>query len=543
MRCSSLFVATALFKQTLRGLPMLLLVSACQLKAPSEPQPGATAVSASAVGSRVVNLPAAPKPIEGLVEYSDRFQNFAVNPIYKARQKPVSVFAADVDSVAYSYMRKRLNQGYLPQKSALRLEELVNYFDYQYPVPQSADKPFAAQVVVHDSPWAENRQLIHLGIQGYKLTPKQTPAANLVFLLDVSLSMQAADRLPLVQQAMAMLLSKRQVTDTVAIVAYSEAAAIVLPPTKVAQRSKILKALRSLQAQGLSGGVAGIQLAYELAEKHFKPQGINRIFLATDGDFNFGAMDHQQLKALVQRKAAEGIYLSVLGFGQGNYRDVMMQSLAQSGKGTAAYIDTLGEAQRVLIHESRATLFPIAQDLKFQVEFNPETVDEYRLLGYETRLLRREDFNNDNIDAGDIGSGHRVTAIYEVALVDSGGAAMDKLRYGTAAAGEQRQAKNRELAFLSIRYKLPGKSRSKRLTVPVYANAEPASGLLKQEVNFATAVAGFAQLLQGGSYLTNWSYDHAIALALRNRGDDPYGYRNEFVQLVRKAKIAKSIEY
>lgn len=473
-------------------------------------------------------------------KYRDDFENFETNPVMLVSENPVSTFSADVDTASYSFVRRRLNAGYLPEKAAVRLEEMVNYFDYDYPAPENPEQPFSASIYVHDSPWAKDKKLIHIGIQGYEIEADQQPDSNLVFLLDVSGSMNSPDKLPLVKQSMELLISQLKPDDTIAITVYAGAAGTVLPPTKVRDKATIIEAMNKLEAGGSTAGAEGIQLAYQLAEQNFDPDAVNRIILATDGDFNVGINDREQLKGFVERKRQEGIYLSVLGFGQGNYHDHLMQTLAQNGNGVAGYIDTLSEAQKVLVHEATSSLFPIATDLKLQVEFNPATVREYRLLGYETRALKREDFNNDKVDAGDIGSGHSVTAIYEIALTGSEGNMIDDLRYADKDNGNA-NSKSNELAFIKIRYKLPGEETSKLLEFPIVAGGEQ-NEAIKHEVNFATAAAGFAQLLKDGKYLQDWDYDDALELAQANKGEDEYGYRTEFVQLIRKAGVAKGME-
>ena len=353
--------------------------------------------------------------------------------------------------------------------------------------------------------------------------------------------MNAPDKLPLVKQSIKLLLKTLKPTDTIAIVVYAGAAGTVLEPTKVAQAAKIIEALDQLKAGGSTAGGEGLQLAYQLAESNFDEQAVNRIMLATDGDFNVGLSDPEQLTDFVERKRQNGIYLSVIGFGQGNYKDALMQSLAQNGNGIAAYIDTLGEAQKLFVEEATSSLFPIANDLKIQVEFNPAVVNEYRLLGYETRALKEEDFNNDKVDAGDIGSGHSVTAIYEVTLNGQPGSYLDESRYASDDSSAVSDA-SAELGYLKIRYKLPGEERSQLLEQPIMsaANVSPA---IMQEVNFATAVAGFAQLMKDGKYTGQWSLDDAFNLALANKGEDYYGYRGEFTQLIRQAKVAEEAEF
>jgi Ca-activated chloride channel family protein len=340
---------------------------------------------------------------------------------------------------------------------------------------------------------------------------------------------------------MELLLTTLDPDDTVAIAVYAGAAGTVLEPTPVKEKQKIREALRQLTAGGSTAGAQGIRLAYELAQAQFDENAINRVILATDGDFNVGITNQRELQSFIERKREEGTYLSVLGFGQGNYQDALMQTLAQNGNGVAAYIDTLSEAQKVLVHEATSTLFPIATDVKLQLEFNPATVAEYRLIGYETRHLNREDFNNDAVDAGDIGAGHTVTAIYEFTPVGSGARQIEESRY--ARGTRSGTSESNEYAFLKIRYKLPGEDNSKLITEPVtpQSEVEPGARGIGQETAFATAVAGFAQLLKGGKYTGDYDYDDVIEMAQKARGEDPFGYRTEFIQLVRKAKTADAM--
>jgi len=347
--------------------------------------------------------------------------------------------------------------------------------------------------------------------------------------------------LPLVKQSMELLLSTLEPDDTVAIAVYAGAAGTVLDPTPVKDRQKILEAVRRLSAGGSTAGAQGIRLAYELAESQFDEGAINRVILATDGDFNVGIASERELQSFIERKRETGIFLSVLGFGQGNYHDALMQTLAQNGNGVAAYIDTLSEAQKLLVDEATSTLFPIARDVKFQVEFNPTTVAEYRLIGYETRQLNREDFNNDAVDAGDIGAGHTVTAVYEFTPVASSERLIDDSRYAPRA--EIPGGNGDEYAFLKIRYKLPDEENSRLITRPLTPEDHLTLGGqgLGREAGFATAVAAFAQMLKGGRYTGDYSLDDVIQLAQQTKGDDPYGYRTEFIQLVRKAKTAAAM--
>tara|TARA_R110002073_G_scaffold8371_1_gene46215 strand:- start:74323 stop:76554 length:2232 start_codon:yes stop_codon:yes gene_type:complete len=473
----------------------------------------------------------------------DDFEHVEDNPVKRVADEPVSTFSTDVDTASYSFVRRQLNQGVLPQKDAVRSEEMLNYFDYAYPLPASKAEPFSTNVVVSDSPWKAGNKLMHIGIKGYEIAATEQPNTNLVFLLDVSGSMNSPDKLPLVKQSLELLLGQLDENDSVAIAVYAGAAGTVLEPTPANQKQKIMQALNQLSAGGSTAGGEGIALAYQLASANFDKNAVNRVVLATDGDFNVGIRDRDELKGFVEREREKGIYLSVLGFGQGNYHDHLMQELAQNGNGIAAYIDTLSEAQKVLVTEATSSLFPIAQDVKIQVEFNPNTVAEYRLIGYETRALAQEDFNNDAVDAGDIGAGHTVTAIYEFTPVGAD-TLIDPSRYAKASAAEANQSD--EYAFVKLRYKLPGESKSKLIDQPVPAHntvneKSKVAPWVSRETQFGTAVAGFSQLLRGGKYTGDWDYDDALALAQANKGEDLYGYRTELVQLIRKAKIAQGM--
>jgi Ca-activated chloride channel family protein len=506
---------------------------------------GASATYGSGASAGAVNLTlnqqrqqaeaAAPPATTG------RFEQFEINPVKRVADEPVSTFSIDVDTASYSFARRILNQpnlrqgSTLPPMDAVRVEEMINYFDYSWPAPTSRNEPLRPTVTVSDSPWARGRKLVHIGIKGYELPARGKPDVNLVLLMDVSGSMAPADRLPLAKQSVALLLDSLKPTDTVAIAVYAGAAGTVLPPTPVRNRAVIQQALDRLQSGGATAGAQGIQLAYNLAQQGFRKDGINRILLATDGDFNVGIRDRNELKQLVERERGKGIYLSVLGFGQGNYRDEVAQTLAQNGNGVAAYIDTLQEARKVLVQEATSSLFTIASDVKIQVEFNPATVAEYRLIGYETRALAREDFNNDKVDAGDVGSGHKVTAIYEIAPVGSGAQLIDERRYGDARVEADTRGRGNEYGFLKIRYKLPGESESRLMQQAIRQDAGvPAA--VRADVNFSTAVAGFAQLLRGGKYTGSLNYDEVVRKAETALGRDEYGYRAEFVQLARKAR-------
>lgn len=478
----------------------------------------------------------------------DTFTEIDVNPVKVASEEPVSTFSVDVDTASYAFVRRQLNHGLLPQKDAVRIEELINYFDYDYPLPESQEQPFRATVAVYPTPWNAKTKLLHIGIKGHDIVPDKKPRSNLVFLIDVSGSMDQPDKLPLLKNAFRFLVSSLEKDDTVAIVVYAGAAGTVLEPTPVSQKNKILTALDQLQPGGTTAGAEGIRQAYALAEMGFDEQAVNRVILATDGDFNVGITNREELKDFVERKRKTGIYLSVLGFGQGNYNDALMQALAQNGNGNAAYIDNLNEARKVLVDEATSTLFPIAKDVKIQVEFNPAKVAEYRLIGYETRLLKREDFRNDRVDAGDIGSGHAVTALYEIIPVDGDAKWIDELRYktttGTTDGSKQASGpSSKEYAFLKIRYKLPDEDKSRLMTLPITSDLEAGNiAKVDGDLRFAAAVAAFGQLLRDDPFTGEYSFADVITLAEPARGEDRFGYRSEFLNLVRLAKSARALQ-
>lgn len=470
-------------------------------------------------------------------ESRERFASADPNPVKSVATDPVSTFSADVDTASYSYMRRELLGGSLPEPDSVRVEELVNYFPYDWKGPETAEKPFNATVTVMPTPWNKDTELLHIGIKGFETVATEQPSANLVFLIDVSGSMDEDDKLPLLKSAFRLLVGKLKETDTVSIVTYAGDAGVVLEPTAARDRQKILDAIDNLQPGGSTAGAEGIEAAYKLAEKAFKKDGVNRVMLATDGDFNVGPASDEDLKRIIEERRKSGIFLSVLGFGRGNYNDGMMQTLAQNGNGTAAYIDTLAEAQKTLVEEAGSSLFPIAKDVKFQIEFNPERVAEYRLIGYETRILNREDFNNDKVDAGDIGSGHRVTAIYEVTPKGSPAVLNDPLRYGKADAATTQAAGTSELAFLKMRWKKPDGDKSELVTMPVTdANAVADVNAASTDIRFSVAVAAFGQKLKGVSALQDYAYGSILGLAEAAKGNDPFGYRAEFVKLVQLAQ-------
>ncbi|MEO1787189.1 MAG: VWA domain-containing protein [Pseudomonadota bacterium] len=480
--------------------------------------------------------PMRPQPLPGDVD-TERYEDAEINPVKLVADTPVSTFSIDVDTAAYANVRRFINNGTLPPKDAVRIEELINYFDYAYPRPGEDGGPFASHVTVTPSPWADGRKLIHIGIQGYELELTERPPLNLTLLIDVSGSMGQPNKLPLAKKALGMLVDQLGDQDTVSIAVYAGAAGEILPPTPGTEKGKILAAFEALDAGGSTAGGEGLRLAYNLAERNLDPDGVNRVMLLTDGDFNVGINDPERLEDFISRKRETGIYLSVLGFGQGNYNDALMQTLAQSGNGMASYVDTLNEARKVLSDDLTGNLFPIADDVKIQVEFNPATVAEYRLIGYETRLLNREDFNNDAVDAGDIGAGASVTAIYEITAVGSDARLIDDSRYTPTPAPEGMAD---EYAFLKLRHKLPGEAASTLTTLPITLSDRVADiGDAPSWTRFATAVAGYGQLLRGDPYTApNWGFDQVIELAQTAKGDDPFGYRAEFINLARLAKTA-----
>ncbi|PCK79102.1 vWA domain-containing protein [Rhizobium sophoriradicis] len=469
----------------------------------------------------------------------ERFANAAANPIKSVATDPVSTFSADVDSASYSFVRRSLTGGAMPDPQSVRVEEMINYFPYDWPRPENAEQPFKATVTVMPTPWNHDTELMHVAIKGYDIAPATAPHANLVFLIDVSGSMDESDKLPLLKSSFRLLVNKLKADDTVAIVTYAGNAGTVLEPTRVSEKSKILSAIDRLEPGGSTGGAQGIGAAYDLAQRAFVKDGVNRVILATDGDFNVGPSSDEDLKRIIEEKRKEGIFLTVLGFGRGNLNDSLMQTLAQNGNGSAAYIDTLAEAQKTLVDEAGSTLFPIAKDVKFQVEFNPERIAEYRLIGYETRALKREDFNNDRVDAGDIGSGHSVTAIYEITPKGSPAVMNDDLRYGAAdkaSAETPSSAHQGELAFVKMRYKRPGEDKSVLITTPVDDNNTVATiDAAPGDVRFSVAVAAFGQKLSRTSALDAYSYQAIGDLAAASRGTDAFGYRSDFLGLIRLA--------
>jgi len=460
-------------------------------------------------------------------EDRDNYARYRDNPVLAAQEQPVSTFGVDVDTGSYTNVRRLLNEGRLPPADAVRAEEFINYFDYGYAAPDSRKQPFSIVTELSAAPWNPARQLLKIGIQGYRVAPQDIPAANLVFLVDTSGSMADRDKLPLIKGALKQLVAQLRPQDRVAIVTYAGQASIALDSTPGDQKARINAAIDGLRATGSTNGGAGLDLAYAQAAKGFVKGGVNRILLASDGDFNVGATDLENLKDKIARQRQGGIALTTLGVGGGNFNDALAVQLADAGNGSYHYLDSLREARKVLAAQMSSTLLTIARDVKIQVEFNPAAVAEYRLIGYEKRALAREDFNNDRVDAGEIGAGANVTALYEITPAGAAGARLDPLRYGQPAAAAEPGG---ELAFVRVRYKLPGATNSQLVEQAVKRVDAPAAG--SDGMRRAAAAAAFAQWLRGGKYLDGYTPAQISALARGARGQDPHGLNAELAALV-----------
>ena len=464
-------------------------------------------------------------------------------PVKQVAEAPVSTFSIDVDTGAYANVRRFLMNGQMPPKDAVRIEEMINYFSYDYPGPSDGAQPFRVTTAVERTPWNAETYLLHVGIKGYEPPKGERPPANLVFLVDVSGSMADPDKLPLLKSGMKLLADQLRDDDKVSIVVYAGAAGLVLEPTAGKEKEKIKAALDRLEAGGSTAGGEGLQLAYATAKQGMIDGGINRVILATDGDFNVGVTDVDQLKAMIEDARESDVSLTTLGFGEGNYNDALMEQIADVGNGNYGYVDSIKEAKRLLIDQLSGTIQTIAKDVKIQIEFNPDVVAEYRLIGYENRALNREDLNNDKKDAGEIGAGHTVTAIYEIALKGSKGLRVDPLRYGGGQSPDGSAGKPdpnaSEFAFLRLRYKAPDGDVSKLIETPLSVAALREPGEAPADARFAMAVAAFGQKLRGGEYLGEFGFDQIAAAARSARGADDDGYRAEFIELVEIAKVLK----
>ncbi|MHB2245427.1 vWA domain-containing protein [Pseudomonas fitomaticsae] len=465
-------------------------------------------------------------------EQREQYAKLADNPIHSVAETPVSTFSADVDTGAYANVRRLLNQGRLPPEGAVRLEEMVNYFPYDYALP-SDGSPFGVTTELAASPWNPHTRLLRIGIKASDRAVAELAPANLVFLVDVSGSMDRPEGLPRVKSTLKLLVDQLREQDRVSLVVYAGESRVVLEPTSGREKAKIRTAIEQLTAGGSTAGASGIELAYQMAQQAFIPKGINRILLATDGDFNVGISDFDSLKQMAVDKRKTGISLTTLGFGVDNYNEHLMEQLADAGDGNYAYIDNLREARKVLVDQLGSTLAMVAKNVKLQVEFNPAQVSEYRLLGYENRALKREDFSNDKVDAGEIGAGHTVTALYEIVPTGEKGW-LEPLRYGKTDAVVSE--KKGELAMLRVRYQKPEGGKSLLIERPIASQVAPAS----EDLRFAAAVAAFSQQLKDGRYTGEFSLKDTEALARGARGDDRFGLRNEFVQLVELAQSLRT---
>lgn len=534
----------------------LLLLAACSASGPepeaqANSEPAATLVRERLAAPVAAEMPAAasqkrmstpayaPSPIADVLppgyrdESREQYQAYADNPVFAVAETPVSTFSIDVDTGSYANVRRFLNGGQLPPKDAVRLEELVNYFPYAYPLPQG-DVPFGVSTELAVTPWNPQTRLLRIAIKASDRSVDELPPANLVFLVDVSGSMHRREGLPMVQGTLKLLVDQLRPQDRVSLVTYAGDSKVVLDSAPGSDKAKIRAAIDQLSAGGSTAGESGIQLAYQQASKHMIDGGINRILLATDGDFNVGISDFDSLKQLAADKRKSGVSLTTLGFGVDNYNERLMEQLADAGNGNYAYIDNLREARKVLVDQLGSTLATVASDVKLQLEFNPSEVSEYRLLGYENRALKREDFSNDKVDAGDIGAGHTVTALYEIVPAGSKGW-LEPLRYQASA---QPASKSGELAWLRIRYKAPGEASSRLLERPIARGEAKPVAAASEDLRFAAAVAAFAQQLKDGRYTGDFDLAQSIALARSAKGEDSFGLRGEFIQL---AEIAQSL--
>ena len=471
---------------------------------------------------------------------TEDYDNIVENKFLAATQNPLSTFSIDVDEAAYSNVRRYLQNGSMPPAGAVRIEEMINYFDYDYPKPTNGE-PFTVNTEISECPWNPQHKLVHIGLQGKEIPVENLPPSNMVFLVDVSGSMNEANKLPLVQASMNMLVDQLREQDKVAIVVYAGSAGLVLPSTSGNNKIKIKEAINNLEAGGSTAGGEGIKLAYKTAKANFIKNGNNRIILATDGDFNVGASSDDDLVRMIEEERKSGVFLSVLGYGMGNYKDNKMQQLADKGNGNHSYIDNISEARKVLVNEFGSTLFTIAKDVKIQIEFNPAKVQAYRLVGYENRMLASEDFNDDNKDAGELGSGHTVTALYEVIPVgvkDDFTKSVDPLKYQS---NEKKIVSNTaEIMTIKLRYKKPDEDISKLIIHSVMDNHTELVST-SDNFRFSAAVAEFGLLLRSSEYKQQSSYSQVVNMAKGAKGIDDNGYRTEFIRLVQSAtSLAKN---
>jgi Ca-activated chloride channel family protein len=470
---------------------------------------------------------------------TEEYDGINENIFHDALKNPLSTFSIDVDAASYSNIRRFINNGQRPPKDAVRIEEMINYFDYEYNQPTN-EHPFEVLTEISTAPWNAKHKLVHVGLQGKKIPTENLPASNLVFLIDVSGSMNDPNKLPLLKSSFKMLVEELREEDYVSIVVYAGAAGLVLEPTSGAHKRAILDALDKLEAGGSTAGGAGIRLAYAVAEKNFKKNGNNRVILATDGDFNIGESSNGAMERLIEEKRKSGVFLTVLGYGMGNYKDSKMEVLADKGNGNYAYIDNITEARKVLVNEFGGTLFTIAKDVKLQVEFNPAKVKAYRLIGYENRLLNDEDFNNDKKDAGELGSGHTVTALYEIIPVgvESEFYKVDDLKYQKNKI-DANAYKSKELMTIKLRYKDPDKEVSKLIVHPL-DDSNIALSKTSNNFRWSASIAAFGMLLRESEYVKDFTYDQIVQMAEGSRGQDKEGYRIEFINMVKSFGLVAS---
>jgi len=461
----------------------------------------------------------------------EHYQHFKSNPVKLVKEDPLSTFSIDVDTASYTNVRRMIQDGAIPPTDAVRIEEFINYFSYDYPKPAKDGHPFSVTTELGPSPWSSDRYLMQIGLQGYEVPEADRPPVNLVFLIDVSGSMNTANKLPLLKKSFKFLVNKLRPEDYVSMVVYAGASGVVLPPTAGSEKATILNALNQLKAGGSTNGASGIRLAYQTAMQNYRKEASNLVLLATDGDFNVGTTNFNQLIDLIKEKRKSGIAISTLGFGAGNYNDHLAEQIADAGNGSASYIDSLQEARKVLVDRVGAALTPIARDTKIQIEFNPDWVAEYRLIGYENRHLEHHEFNMDSVDAGDLFSGHTVTAIYEIVLVGQSKPSIDPLRYDSTDVSEK--SKGQELAFVKLRYKPIGENTSQLLTHSIAANSViQAFDKTSTRFQFASSVAGYGQLLRKSPYLHQMTAPQLAKIARLAKGEDQQGYRSGFIDLV-----------
>lgn len=464
---------------------------------------------------------------------TENYDYISENEFRNSKEEPLSTFSIDVDRASYSNIRRFINNGQTPPKDAVRIEEMINYFSYNYPQPEG-EHPFSINTEISECPWNEKHKLVQIGLQGKTIKTEKLPPGNLVFLIDVSGSMSDYNKLPLVKQSLRLLVNQLRAQDKVAMVVYAGAAGLVLESTSGKNKEKILEAIDRLESGGSTAGGAGIKLAYEVAKENFIKEGNNRVILATDGDFNVGVSSDGELVRIIEEKRETGVFLTVLGYGMGNYKDSKMEKLADKGNGNYAYIDNIMEAKKNLVTEMGGTLLTIAKDVKIQVEFNPAKVASYKLIGYENRLLNKEDFNDDTKDAGELGSGHTVTALYEITLVGTGENTVlkvDPLRYQKQNLMNEETASSNELLTVKFRYKEPSGKESKLIEKSLIGG-EKELALSSNNLKFSAAVAEFGLLLRDSKFKGDADFDEVVKLAKMGKGEDSEGYRSEFIRLV-----------